>query len=74
MEVVKIDTEFIKLGQFLKLCGIADQGSYAKIFIQDGLVKVNGVVDTRRGRKVYPGDIVVFDDTNEFEVKSNESE
>ena len=62
MNEIKIDQPFIKLGQVLKLAGIADSGSYAKLFISDGLVKVNDEVDTRRGRKVYPGDIVTFED------------
>ncbi len=62
MKEIKIDQPFIKLGQVLKLAGIADSGSYAKLFISDGLVQVNGEVDTRRGRKVYPGDIITFED------------
>lgn len=61
MQEIVIDTEFIKLGQLLKLSGLADSGSYAKIFIAEGLVKVNGEVDERRGRKVYPGDTVEFE-------------
>ncbi|WZL81538.1 RNA-binding S4 domain-containing protein [Vallitaleaceae bacterium 9-2] len=62
MKEIKIDQPFIKLGQVLKLAGIADSGSYAKLFISDGLVQVNGEVDTRRGRKVYPGDVITFED------------
>jgi len=61
MNEIKINTEFIKLGQLMKLAGFADSGSYAKIFIADGLVSVNKQVDERRGRKVYPGDIVEFE-------------
>lgn len=64
MNEVKIDTEYIKLGQLLKLAGLVDSGSYAKIFISEGLVKVNGEVDLRRGRKVYPGDVVSFEDND----------
>ncbi len=59
---IKIDQPYIKLGQLLKLAGIADSGTYAKIFIADGLVSVNGEIDTRRGRKVYPGDKVTFEE------------
>lgn len=62
MREVKIDTEFIKLGQLLKMSGIADSGSYAKMFISEGLVSVNDEVDLRRGRKCYPGDIVGYED------------
>lgn len=60
MEVIKIKDEFIKLGQLLKLAGLVDSGLDAKIVIQDGAVKVNGETDTRRGRKVIPGDIVEY--------------
>ena len=54
--------EFIKLGQALKATGIADSGLDAKELIQQGLVLVNGEIDERRGRKLYDGDEVVFDD------------
>lgn len=60
MQEIEINTEFIKLGQLLKMSGIADSGSFAKMIIADGLVKVNGEVDLRRGRKVVCGDIVTF--------------
>ena len=52
---IKIRDEFIKLGQALKLAGVVEDGVEAKFVIQDGLVKVNGEVDERRGRKVYEG-------------------
>lgn len=52
--------EFIKLGQALKLAGVVEDGVEAKFVIQDGLVKVNGEVDERRGRKVYEGDVISF--------------
>ena len=60
MEKITIKDEFIKLGQLLKLAGFVDSGVEAKIVIQDGLVKVNGETDTRRGRKVVVGDIVEY--------------
>ncbi|MBP5264811.1 MAG: RNA-binding S4 domain-containing protein [Lachnospiraceae bacterium] len=60
MESVRIKDDFIKLGQLLKLAGFVDSGVEAKIMIQDGLVKVNGEVDLRRGRKVVSGDIVEY--------------
>ncbi|MDO4307947.1 MAG: RNA-binding S4 domain-containing protein [Eubacteriales bacterium] len=58
---IKIKDEFIKLGQALKLAGVVEDGVEAKYAIQDGLVKVNGEVDERRGRKVYEGDIISYD-------------
>ena len=69
MENIKINTEFIKLDSFLKWCGAADLGSYAKMFIQNGEVKVNGEVDVRRGRKLHPGDCFEFEG-NEVKVTS----
>ena len=57
---IKIRDEFIKLGQALKLAGVVEDGIEAKFVIQDGLVKVNGEVDERRGRKVYEGDVISF--------------
>ena len=59
---IKIRDEFIKLGQALKLAGVVVDGVEAKYAIQDGLVQVNGEVDQRRGRKVYEGDVITFED------------
>ncbi|MBQ9168475.1 MAG: RNA-binding S4 domain-containing protein [Oscillospiraceae bacterium] len=58
---ITIRDEFIKLGQALKLAGLVDDGVQAKIVITEGLVKVNGEVDLRRGRKVYVGDTISYD-------------
>ena len=56
MKEVRIKDEFIKLGQALKLSGIAASGIDAKIMIQDGEVKYNGKTELQRGKKLYPGD------------------
>ena len=61
MEEIRIRDEFIKLGQLLKLADLVQDGVEAKSVITDGLVKVNGEVDDRRGRKVYEGDVVSYD-------------
>ena len=61
MESIKIKDDFIKLGQLLKLAGFCDSGVDAKFVIQDGLVKVNGEVETQRGKKLHNGDIVEFE-------------
>ena len=58
MEKVTIKSEYITLGQFLKYVGIIDCGSYAKQFLLEEKVFVNNEQDQRRGRKIYPGDIV----------------
>ena len=63
MAFITIKDEFIKLGQALKLAGLVGSGIEAKIVIQDGEVLVNGEVDLRRGKKLYPGDTFEFNGT-----------
>ena len=58
MNQIEIRDEFIKLGQALKLAGIAESGVDAKIMIEEETIKVNGETETRRGRKLYDGDAV----------------
>ena len=58
---LKLKDDFIKLGQALNAAGLVDSGLDAKIVIQDGEVSVNGEVETRRGKKLYDGDVVEFD-------------
>ncbi len=55
---VSIKDEEIRLGQFLKLADMVDSGAEAKPVIQSGQVEVNGEPETRRGRKLVPGDVV----------------
>lgn len=57
---LKHEEEFIKLGQLLKACNIAESGASAKTLIQEGNVKVNGNVEIRRGKKLKEGDIVTL--------------
>uniref|UniRef100_A0A7S0ZKM4 RNA-binding S4 domain-containing protein n=1 Tax=Timspurckia oligopyrenoides TaxID=708627 RepID=A0A7S0ZKM4_9RHOD len=56
-----ISNEFITLGQFIKVQGIAETGGQAKSMIQSGEISVNGTVETRRGRKLFKNDVVSFD-------------
>lgn len=58
MEKVKIDTEFIKLDQFLKMVNIAPSGGQAKIMIMSEDVKVNGNIELQRGKKLRSNDII----------------
>ncbi len=57
---MKIHTEFIKLDQLLKYENLVESGAMAKMVILNGDVKVNGEIETRRGKKIYPGDVVEF--------------
>ena len=61
MQKLKLRDEFIKLGQALKAAGLVESGVDAKFVVQDGLVKVNGSIETQRGKKLVAGDIVEFD-------------
>ena len=63
VEKVKIDSEFIKLQDLLKLGGVCSTGGMAKVVIQNGEVTVNGEVCTMRGKKMRAGDWAVFEDT-----------
>lgn len=63
----KLEDEYIQLQNVLKVCGLVDSGAMAKNIIQDGLVKVNDEVETRRGKKIRVGDVVtVFDESIEI--------
>ncbi|MDD6571809.1 MAG: RNA-binding S4 domain-containing protein [Thermoflexaceae bacterium] len=66
MEVIKLKTEYIKLGQALKAAGLVESGVEAKDVIVNGEVKVNGNTEIQRGKKLYGGDIVSF---NGVEIK-----
>ncbi len=55
-----LDIKTMKLDQFLKWKNLVSSGGEAKILIKSGSVKVNGVIETRRGRKLNKGDKVMF--------------
>jgi len=59
---VPIREQTIRLGQLLKLAGLAESGAHARELVQDGQVLVNGEVDARRGRQLQRGDLVTVDD------------
>ncbi|WP_374100518.1 RNA-binding S4 domain-containing protein [Cellulosimicrobium cellulans] len=58
---VEISDDVIRLGQFLKLAGLAESGAEARELVTEGEVRVNGEVDTRRGRQLHRGDVVSVD-------------
>ena len=60
MEIIKLREEYIKLGQALKAANLVEDGVEAKYAIQDGEVKVNQETETRRGRKLYDGDVIYY--------------
>jgi ribosome-associated protein len=64
MNEIKIETDIIKLDSFLKWAGIACLGSEAKFYIKNEDIKLNGEIETQRGKKLSKGDIIEFN--NEF--------
>lgn len=63
MKEIFIKNEYIKLGQFLKFVGLISNGSESKFFLENEDVLVNKIIEKRRGRKLYKGDVI--------EVKNN---
>ena len=57
----KLRGDYITLGQLLKAENLVEDGAMAKEVIKEGLAKVNGEVDTRRGKKLYDGDVFEYD-------------
>jgi len=60
MEEIFIRDDMIRLGQFLKLANLVEDGAQAREVIQHGLVKVNGDIEEARGKQLHPGDTVMF--------------
>ena len=62
MKKVKIDSEFITLGQFLKFIDLVSSGGEARIFLTENEIVINGETDNRRGRKLYRNDLICIND------------
>ena len=72
MNKVPISTEFITLGQFLKIADIIQSGGMAKWFLSEHDVYINGEADNRRGRKLRNGDILDIPGFGEFLIVGTE--
>jgi ribosome-associated protein len=68
MNQISIHTEYITLGQFLKLADCISTGGQAKMFLQETKILVNGQAENRRGKKLVPQDIVNVEGFGQFEV------
>jgi len=68
MKSILIRTDYITLGQFLKLADCISTGGQAKFFVQETKIQVNGVDENRRGRKLVPQDVVVVEGHGAFQV------
>lgn len=68
MKEIAIRTEYIALGQFLKLADCISTGGQAKFFLQETVIHINGELDNRRGRKLYVGDRVEVEGFGSFVI------
>ncbi|MDL4840924.1 S4 domain-containing protein YaaA [Aquibacillus rhizosphaerae] len=65
-EQIAINTEYIQLGQFLKLANVLETGGMVKLFLAEYTVYVNGELENRRGRKLYPEDKIEIEEVGTF--------
>jgi ribosome-associated protein len=68
MREIQIDTEYITLGQFLKLADIIQSGGMAKWFLSEHEIYINGDFDNRRGRKLRSGDLIEIPEAGHFVI------
>lgn len=71
IKVVKINTEFITLGQFLKFENLISNGGEAKNFILKNNIKLNNASVNERGKKIYPKMIISINDSMFFEIQND---
>ncbi|MCL2522133.1 MAG: S4 domain-containing protein YaaA [Erysipelotrichales bacterium] len=69
MKLVKITTEYITLGQFLKFAAVIQTGGEAKIFLESHNIFINKIADNRRGRKLYPGDNIEIENVGTYKIE-----
>ena len=70
--VIKISTEYIKLGQFLKFSGLIYSGGEVKIYLEENDVFVNEIPEKRRGKKLFSGDLVQVNDQKYVLILEND--
>ena len=68
MEKINISSEYITLGQFLKLANIAPSGGMVKAILEEYKISVNGIEENRRGKKLYPGDKITVKSVGEYRI------
>lgn len=68
MNEIIIDTEYITLGQFLKMIDVISSGGMAKWYLSENDVYINGEIDDRRGRKLRHGDVIAVPEEGKFRI------
>ncbi|HOP57053.1 MAG TPA: S4 domain-containing protein YaaA [Bacillota bacterium] len=72
MKTINIKTPFITLGQLIKYSGLVQSGGDAKIFLEENKITHNGALENRRGKKIYPGDLVEIENKIILKVVNKE--
>lgn len=68
MQEIEINSDSIQVDQFLKWAGIVQTGGHAKNIVAEGFISVNGVIETKRSRKLVPGDEIIIRDIGTFKI------
>lgn len=68
MEIVEINTEYVTLGQFLKMINVISSGGMAKWYLSEYVIYVNGEEEQRRGKKLYDQDIILVPNEGKFQI------
>lgn len=68
MERVEINTEYVTLGQFLKMINVISSGGMAKWYLSEYVVYINGEEEQRRGKKLYDQDIILVPNEGKFQI------
>jgi len=68
VEIIKISSEYITLGQFIKFANITSSGGMVKAILAEYKIYVNDLEESRRGKKLYPGDKVLIKGIGTFKV------
>jgi len=68
MEKIQIQSEFITLGQFIKFANITSSGGMVKAILQEYKIYVNDILESRRGKKLYPGDKILIKNVGVYRI------
>ncbi len=68
MEKIKIKSEYITLGQFIKFANISSSGGMVKAILQENKIYVNDILESRRGKKIYPGDKILIKSIGVYKI------
>lgn len=71
MEELRFNTEYVTLGQLLKMTNTISSGGMAKWFLSENIVYVNGEAEQRRGRKLYDGDVILLPGAGKYKLMAD---